>query len=287
MKKIEMIIRPDRAELVKGVLDEVGAGGVTVTSVMGYGAQKGSLDKYRGTEVPNNLLHKIKIDVVAADEMVEQIVEKVSGMPQDEYLKNFLYTPLKMKDTDYTPDPSLIDRIVPTEYNNGELIHGYVHDENTHSLGGVAGHAGLFSSAPDLSVFCRMMLHEGTLNGVQIFKPETIKLFTTRLDETSSRCLGWDSPEGESSGGIYISAHSFGHTGYTGTSLWIDAENDVYVILLTNAVHPDRKYKYPNYFEWRQLLHSAAYEELGLTTRNPEVFLKKRWVKKFKIPRKI
>ena len=80
MKKIEMIIRPYRAELVKGVLDEVGAGGVTVTSVMGYGAQKGSLDKYRGAEVPNNLLHKIKIEVVAADAMVEEIVIKVSEM---------------------------------------------------------------------------------------------------------------------------------------------------------------------------------------------------------------
>ncbi len=77
MKKIEMIIRPDRAEYVKNVLDEVGAGGVTVTSVMGYGAQKGSLDKYRGSDVPNNLLHKIKIEVVAADDMVESIVEKV------------------------------------------------------------------------------------------------------------------------------------------------------------------------------------------------------------------
>lgn len=216
-----------------------------------------------------------------------KIVENITGLPQDEFLKNFLYEPLKMGNTDYTPDPSLIARIVPTEYNNGKLIHGYVHDENTHSLGGVAGHAGLFSTAPDLSIFCRMMLHEGELDGVRIFKPKTIKLFTTRLDETSSRCLGWDSPEGESSGGIYISPHSFGHTGYTGTSIWIDAENDMYVILLTNAVHPDRSYKYPNYFEWRQLLHSAAYEELGLTKRNPDVLLKKRWVDKFDIPREV
>jgi len=160
-----------------------------------------------------------------------------------------------------------------------------VHDENTHSLGGVAGHAGLFSTAPDLSRFCRMMLNEGELESVRIFNPETIKLFTTRIDPNNSRCLGWDSPEGESSGGIYISTHSFGHTGYTGTSLWIDVENNVYVILLTNAVHPDRSYKYPNYFEWRQLLHSAAYEKLGLTKRNTEVQLKERWVKKFGIKR--
>ena len=216
-----------------------------------------------------------------------KIVEKVTGMPQDEYLKKVVFAPLGMKDTGYNPDPELLSRIVPTEIKDGELIHGYVHDENTHSLGGVAGHAGLFSTAPDLSRFCRMMLHEGMLDGVRIFKPETIKLFTSRINENSSRCLGWDSPEGESSGGLFISPHSFGHTGYTGTSLWIDVENNVYVILLTNAVHPDRKYKYPNYFEWRQLIHSAAYVKLGLTERNPEVLLKERWVKKFGIRRSI
>jgi len=214
-----------------------------------------------------------------------KIVESVTGMAQNEYLKQAVFSPLKMEDTGYLPDPALLDRIVPTEIIKGVLIHGYVHDENTHSLGGVAGHAGLFSTAPDLSRFCRMMLHEGELDGVRIFDPETIKLFTTRINPNNSRCLGWDSPEGESSGGIYISSHSFGHTGYTGTSLWIDAENNVYVILLTNAVHPDRSYKYPNYFDWRQLLHSAAYEELELTKRNPEVKLKERWVEKFGVRR--
>jgi beta-N-acetylhexosaminidase len=214
-----------------------------------------------------------------------KIVESITGMTQDQYLKQVIFTPLKMKDTDYNPDQHLLDRIVPTEIKENELIHGYVHDENTHSLGGVAGHAGLFSTAPDLSRFCRMMLHNGELDGVRIFKPKTIELFTTRIDPESSRCLGWDSPEGESSGGIYISPHSFGHTGYTGTSLWIDMENNVYVILLTNAVHPDRKYKYPNYFDWRQLIHSAAYEELKLNKRNPEVKLKEKWVEKFGVPR--
>ncbi|MCF7833273.1 MAG: serine hydrolase [Candidatus Marinimicrobia bacterium] len=214
-----------------------------------------------------------------------KIVESITGMPQNEYLEKTIFAPLKMIDTGYLPDPALLDRIIPTEIKEEGLIHGYVHDENTHSLGGVAGHAGLFSTILDLSRFCRMMLHDGELDGVRIFNPETIKLFTTRIDPNNSRCLGWDSPEGECSGGIYISPHSFGHTGYTGTSLWIDTENNVYVILLTNAVHPDRSYKYPNYFEWRQLLHSAAYEELELTKRNHEVRLKEGWVKKFGIQR--
>ncbi|MFA6618224.1 MAG: serine hydrolase [Candidatus Neomarinimicrobiota bacterium] len=215
-----------------------------------------------------------------------KIVEKVTTMSQDAYLRKIVYDPLKMADTHYNPDPSLIDRIVPTEYIDNKLVHGYVHDENTHSLGGVAGHAGLFSTVADLSVFSRMMLNEGELNGIRIFKPETIKQFTTPLDESSSRCLGWDSPGGESSGGIYLSPYSYGHTGFTGTSIWIDPENDVYVILLTNAVHPDRSYKNPKYYDWRQLLHSAAYEELGLNKRNPDLFLKKRWVKEFNMPRK-
>ncbi|MEA2077991.1 MAG: serine hydrolase [Candidatus Marinimicrobia bacterium] len=214
-----------------------------------------------------------------------KIVENIAGMPQDEYLDKVIFAPLKMNDTSYKPDLALLEWIVPTEIKNEELVHGYVHDENTYSLGGVAGHAGLFSTASGLSRFCRMMIHDGELDGVRIFKPETIKQFTSRIDKNSSRCLGWNSPEGESSGGIYISPHSFGHTGYTGTSLWIDVENNVYVLLLTNAVHPDRSYKYPNYFEWRQLLHSAAYEELGLTKRNPEVQLKERWVEKFGIQR--
>jgi CubicO group peptidase (beta-lactamase class C family) len=207
-----------------------------------------------------------------------KIVESIVGMPQDKYLTKTIFEPLDMFHTFYNPDPTYLNQIVATEIKDGELIHGYVHDENTHSLGGVAGHAGLFSTTHDLSRFSRMMLHQGTLDGIHIFKPETIKLFTTRIDPNNSRCLGWDSPEGECSGGIYISPKSFGHTGYTGTSLWIDTENNVYVILLTNAVHPDRSYKYPNYFEWRQLVHSAAYEQLGLRTRNPEVTLKDRWV---------
>lgn len=214
-----------------------------------------------------------------------KIVESIVGMPQDKYLSKTIFEPLDMFHTFYNPDPSYMNQIVPTEIKDGELIHGYVHDENTHSLGGVAGHAGLFSTSHDLSRFSRMMLHQGILDGIRIFKPETIELFTTRIDPKNSRCLGWDSPEGECSGGIYISPKSFGHTGYTGTSLWIDTENNVYVILLTNAVHPDRSYKYPNYFEWRQLIHSAAYEQLGLKTRNPEVKLKERWVNTYGLSR--
>lgn len=216
-----------------------------------------------------------------------KIVEAVSGLPLDVYLEQELFGPLQMHDTYYNPPASLINRIVPTEIEaqRGGLVHGIVHDENTASLGGVAGHAGLFSTAGDLSRFCRMMLNGGELDGTRIFRPETIQQFTTRIDPENSRCLGWDSPDGESSGGIYLSQNSYGHTGFTGTSVWIDPEYEIYVILLTNAVHPDRSWKLPKYYDWRQLLHSVVYEELGFKKRNPSVLLKERWVERFGMKR--
>ncbi|MBW6457776.1 MAG: serine hydrolase [FCB group bacterium] len=212
-----------------------------------------------------------------------KVVESVAGMPLDRYLEQQIFAPLGMRDTYYNPPASLLPRIVPTEINawHGGLVHGFVHDENTYSLGGVAGHAGLFSTAGDLSRFSRMMLNGGELEGTRVFKPQTVEMFTRPVSRTSSRCLGWDSPEGECSGGIYVHPHSYGHTGFTGTSIWIDPENKVYVILLTNAVHPDRDYKHPKYFDWRQLMHSAAYEELGITVRNRNVILKQRWREHF------
>ncbi|NHZ86816.1 MAG: serine hydrolase, partial [Planctomycetia bacterium] len=146
------------------------------------------------------------------------------------------------------------------------------------SLGGVAGHAGLFSTANDLAIFSQMMLNGGKYNNERIFSTEIVDLFT-KLDSTNegSRCLGWDSPIGASSGGIYLSDSSFGHTGFTGTSLWIDPENNIFVILLTNAVHPYREWKNPKYYDWRQRIHSAVYESLGFTEPNPKLNWRKDW----------
>ncbi|NOZ75143.1 MAG: serine hydrolase [FCB group bacterium] len=210
-----------------------------------------------------------------------KIVETITGMTLDQFTADSIFTPLGMASTGFNPPPTRMRRIVPTEYSaeEGGFIRGHVHDENAYSLGGVAGHAGLFSTAYDLARFSQMMLNGGILDGERIFRPETIRLFTTPANVVpgSSRCLGWDRPEGEASGGIYLSDSSFGHTGFTGTSLWIDPENNCFVILLTNAVHPDRTYKYPNYFEWRQRIHSAVYEVMGFTTPNPRLELKDRW----------
>jgi CubicO group peptidase (beta-lactamase class C family) len=110
-----------------------------------------------------------------------------------------------------------------------------VHDENAYALGGVAGHAGLFSTAADLSVYAQMMLNGGVYDGVRIVREETVRLFTTRAAGT--RALGWDTAEGGVGAGRYLTNHAYGHTGYTGTSIWIDPEREMFVILLTNRVH--------------------------------------------------
>ena len=185
-----------------------------------------------------------------------KVVEAISGVPLDSLVDSLIFDPLGMGSTYFNPPKERMKRIVPTEYSDlyGELIRGYVHDENAHSLGGIAGHAGLFSTASDLAIFSQMMLNGGKYGWKRIFKEETVQLFTTRANvvEGSSRALGWDTPSGKVSGGVYLSDNSFGHTGYTGTSLWIDSENQMIVILLTNAVHPNRSYKDPKYFDWRQ-----------------------------------
>ena len=210
-----------------------------------------------------------------------ELVEKVSGLSLNKFTDSLVFEPLGMSTTFFNPPKEKIHRIVPTEIDpNGNLIHGYVHDENAHSLGGVAGHAGLFSTAKDLAIFSQMMLNKGIYGWKRIFRQNTVELFTTRANmiPESSRCLGWDSPSGASSGGVYLSDASFGHGGYTGTTLWIDPENEIIVILLTNAVHPNRENKEPKYFDWRHRIHSAVYESLSLKEKNPSLELRTRWI---------
>jgi CubicO group peptidase (beta-lactamase class C family)/TolB-like protein len=216
-----------------------------------------------------------------------QIVERIGGDPLDVFMDEHIFTPLGMTNTGFQPKGRYDkDRIMPTEYEmDGNLLHGVALDENCQAFGGITGHSGLFSTAADLSIFCQMMLNQGSLGDTQIFKPETVELFTSRANivTNSSRCLGWDSPASTSSGGVYLSSNSFGHTGFTGTSLWIDPENQMFVILLTNAVHPNRSDKYPNYFDWRQYLHSSVYESEGITLRNEDLEWRERWLMKLSL----
>ena len=210
-----------------------------------------------------------------------KVVERITEMPMDIFLEKNLFQPLGMKNTMYNPKPELWPRVVPTEFNelNKKLTRGHVHDEVARSIGGVSGNAGLFSAGEDLAIFARMMLNEGIHDGDTIIQPATVKLFTKKANVIygDSRGLGWDTPEGRSSGGWYISDKAFGHTGFTGTSLWIDTENKLAVILLTNAVHPSRTWKAPKYFHWRQKIHSEAYRWAGFTRENSHLEKYDRW----------
>lgn len=173
-----------------------------------------------------------------------QLVERVSGERLDDYLARHVFGPLAMTSTRYRPGPDMLSRIAPTEFDpwRQRWIRGEVHDENAFSLGGVSGHAGLFSTGHDVARLCRMYLNGGTLDGVRIVSAETIRRFTTVQDSTlSNRALGWETPNGVNSAGHLLTRPAFGHTGFTGTSIWVDPSRDLFVILLTNRVNPTRQ----------------------------------------------
>jgi CubicO group peptidase (beta-lactamase class C family) len=173
-------------------------------------------------------------------DMLGFVVEAASGEPMDVFLREHVFNPLGMADTFFRPADSLKARIAPTEVAppRGYPLQGEVHDENAYALGGVAGHAGLFSSAADLAVFAQMMLNGGEYNGTRIVADSTVALFTKRASGT--RALGWDTCGGSGSCGQYLGENAYGHTGFTGTSLWIDPTRDMFVVLLTNRVHEAR-----------------------------------------------
>ena len=177
--------------------------------------------------------------------LLGEILERRSGRSLDDLVQEEILDPLGLRDTGYLPDPSLRERIAPTEPDDwrGRLPHGEVHDENTHALGGIAPHAGLFGTARDVAAFAQAILNGGVYSGRRIVNANTLALFTRRAELVpgSSRALGWDTPSDPSSAGRYFSARSYGHTGFTGTSLWIDPELDLLVVLLTNRVHPTRE----------------------------------------------
>jgi CubicO group peptidase (beta-lactamase class C family) len=170
-------------------------------------------------------------------DVLGMIVEEVSGQRLDQFLADRVFGPLGMHDTFYRPADSLRYRIAPTEVTppRGYPLRGEVHDENAYALGGIAGHAGLFSTAADLSVFAQMMLNGGSYDGVQIISDSTVALFTRRT--AGHRALGWDTADGDYGSGKYLTERAYGHTGFTGTSIWIDPDREMFVVLLTNRVH--------------------------------------------------
>jgi len=170
-------------------------------------------------------------------DVLGMIVEEVSGQRLDVFLSNRVFGPLGMHDTYYRPSDSLRYRIAPTEVTppRGYPLRGEVHDENAYALGGIAGHAGLFSTAADLSIFAQMMLNGGSYDGVQVISDSTVSLFTRR--SAGHRALGWDTADGDYGSGKYLTERAYGHTGFTGTSIWIDPDREMFVVLLTNRVH--------------------------------------------------
>jgi len=202
--------------------------------------------------------------------LLGEVVNRCSGVPLQEFVAREIYRPLKMMETGYLPPAAMLARIAPTEIVDGRPLRGTVHDPTARRMGGVAGNAGIFTTAADLARFARMMLNQGNLDGFQLFKPETVRLMTTVQTPPSiesRRGLGWDI-DSEYSGprGDLFSASSYGHTGWTGTSLWIDPASRTFVIFLSNRNHPDGQ---GNVVELRKQLGTLAAEAAGLGSSKP------------------
>jgi beta-glucosidase-like glycosyl hydrolase/CubicO group peptidase (beta-lactamase class C family) len=200
--------------------------------------------------------------------LMAEIIERLTGRTLDDLARSTIFSPLGMKDTMYRPPKKLWLQIAPTEIDNDlrhRLVQGEVHDENAFAIGGVSGHAGLFSTAPDLAAFCQMLLNGGVYAHQRILRRATIAQFTARQQLSGgARTLGWAVPTEGGSSGHYFSAHSFGHTGFTGTSIWIDPDRQLFVVLLTNRVHPSRENR--KIQQVRPALHDAVMQSLGLAT---------------------
>jgi uncharacterized protein YbbC (DUF1343 family) len=171
-----------------------------------------------------------------------ELVQLASGRPLNEYVQTEIFTPLKMRDSGFLPEADKLSRIAPTELVDGGLIHGVVHDPTSRRMGGVAGHAGLFTTTADVARFCRMLLAGGELDGVRIISAASVAEMTTpQNDGSDRRGLGWDIDSRYSAprGRWFPAGASFGHTGWTGTSVWIDPGANAFLIFFCNRVHPD------------------------------------------------
>lgn len=171
--------------------------------------------------------------------LMAEVVHRRADEPVDRFVARRVFAPLGMRTTMYEPPLVWWNRTVPTalESERPYTVREVVHDGNAFRLGGVAGHAGLFSTAGDLSVYAQTLLNGGSYGYRRIWSPRTVQAFTTKQKNTETRALGWDTPARKSSSGDYFSARSYGHTGFTGTSIWIDPERDLFVVLLTNRTY--------------------------------------------------
>ena len=199
--------------------------------------------------------------------LLGEIVHRVTGRPLEQFAHEQIFKALGMTETRYNPPRSMRARIAPTEHDaqfRKRLVIGEVHDENAFAMGGVAGHAGVFSVAGDLAAFAQMILNGGIYAHHRVLSRATIAQFTARVAiGDSARAAGWDVPTQNSSTGRYFSPGSFGHNGFTGTSLWFDPDRCLFILLLTNRVNPTRANE--KIRQVRPALHDAILESLGLT----------------------
>ena len=177
--------------------------------------------------------------------VMKDIAERVSGEPLNEYVWDNFYNPLGMQSAGFLPRIKFRkDQIVPTEqdtYFRKTLLEGYVHDQGAALAGGIAGHAGLFASANDVAIIYQMLLNRGSYGGQQYFKPETVDMFTSRQSNVSRRGLGfdrWDPDASKRYPSELASSQTYGHTGYTGTCVWVDPSRGLVYVFLSNRVHP-------------------------------------------------
>jgi CubicO group peptidase (beta-lactamase class C family) len=204
-------------------------------------------------------------------EVLGEVIRRVSGEPLDRFAEDHVFRPLGMTDTTFLPLRRRLSasRIAPTEKRGDHWMRGEVHDPRAYAVGGVAGHAGLFSTAADLAKFCRMILDGGRLGRARILSPAAVEAMTRPrfYGDGDIRGLGWDIATGYSSNrGALFPPGSFGHTGFTGTSLWIDEAKDLYVAFLTNRVHPTRENE--ALIPIRPKLHDAIVADLEVQQRN-------------------
>jgi beta-N-acetylhexosaminidase len=205
--------------------------------------------------------------------LLGEIIERVTGKSLEHYARQNIFMPLGLDNSQFNPGPNLRSRIAPTEDDKTfrkRLVWGEVHDQNASAMGGVAGHAGLFSTAGDVAAFAQMILNGGIYAHHRVVSRATIELFTARQTiGNSARTLGWDVPTDPAAMGHFFSPHSFGHYGYTGTSLWMDQERGLFIILLTNRVNPT--VENIKIRQVRPALHDSVFEALGLANQHVAV----------------
>jgi beta-glucosidase-like glycosyl hydrolase/CubicO group peptidase (beta-lactamase class C family) len=198
--------------------------------------------------------------------LLGEIIERLTGESLDAFATREIFQPLGMDHSMFNPARRLRHDIAPTEMDTAyrkKLVWGEVHDENAWAMGGIAGHAGLFSTARDVAIFAQMILNGGIYAHQRLFSRATIERFTSKVAiGQSAGATGWDVPTENSSSGRYFSSKSFGHTGFTGTTLWIDPERELFVVLLTNRVNPTRANE--KIRQVRPALHDAVVESWGL-----------------------